>query len=109
MAKRVLVLTDSIGRGDEELGRVLMKNFLYALARSETRPTAVVFMNEGVRLAVYTATGRLKESRIAAARSKNAAATWSKAPTTKRCSTTMEPFSGANGSSRSTSRWPTAG
>ena len=51
MAKRVLVLTDSIGRNDDELGRVLMKNFLYALARNAEKPAAVVLMNEGVRLA----------------------------------------------------------
>jgi selenium metabolism protein YedF len=51
VAKRVLFLSDRIGRGDDELGRVLMKNFLYSLARNEERPAAVVFMNEGVRLA----------------------------------------------------------
>ena len=51
MAKRILVLADSIGRGDGELGRLLMKNFLYSLARAEARPSAVMLMNEGVRLA----------------------------------------------------------
>lgn len=53
MAKRILILTNSIGRGEDGLGRVLMKNFLYSLARSEAdRPAAVMLMNEGVRLAV---------------------------------------------------------
>jgi selenium metabolism protein YedF len=51
MSKRVLILTDSIGREGSELGRVLMKNFLYSLARTETRPKAVMLMNDGVRLA----------------------------------------------------------
>jgi len=51
VAKRVLFLSDRIGRGDDELGRVLMRNFLYSLARNEELPKAVVFMNEGVRLA----------------------------------------------------------
>ncbi len=51
MAKRVLILTDSIGRGDTDLGRVLMKNFLYSLARSSEKPAAVMLWNEGVRLA----------------------------------------------------------
>ena len=51
MAKRVLVLTDTIGRGDEELGRVLMKNFMYSVARNAEKPLAVMLMNEGVRLA----------------------------------------------------------
>jgi selenium metabolism protein YedF len=50
VAKRVLFLSDRIGRGDDELGRVLMKNFLYSLARNDERPAAVTFMNEGVRL-----------------------------------------------------------
>ena len=51
MAKRVLILTNSIGRADDDLGRVLMKNFLYSLARNAERPSAVMLMNEGVRLA----------------------------------------------------------
>jgi selenium metabolism protein YedF len=51
MAKRFLILADRIGRGEDELGRVLMKNFLYSLARADARPGAVMLMNEGVRLA----------------------------------------------------------
>lgn len=51
MPKRVLILTDTMGRGDAALGRILMRNFLYAMARCEDRPSAVTFMNEGVRLA----------------------------------------------------------
>lgn len=51
MAARVLILSDRMGRGDDELGRVLMRNFLYALAREEKRPAAVMLGNAGVRLA----------------------------------------------------------
>ena len=51
MGKTVLILTDRIGRHDGELGRVLMRTFLYSLARAEERPSAVLLMNEGVRLA----------------------------------------------------------
>lgn len=51
MGKRVFIVTDRIGRDNAELGRILMKNFLYSLARNEIRPDAVVLMNEGVRLA----------------------------------------------------------
>ena len=51
MAKHVLVPTDRLGRGDDELGRVLMRNFFYSLARNAEMPSAVTFMNEGVRLA----------------------------------------------------------
>jgi len=51
VGKRVFIVSDRIGRGDDELGALLMKNFLYSLARNEERPTAVMLMNGGVRLA----------------------------------------------------------
>ena len=51
MAKRVFITTDKIGRDNAELGAVLMKNFLYSLARNVEAPKAVMLMNEGVRLA----------------------------------------------------------
>lgn len=51
MAKRVLVLSDRMGSGDDELGRVLMRNFIYALARDGSLPAVVVLGNSGVRLA----------------------------------------------------------
>ena len=51
VAKQILITAERIGRGDDELGAVLMKNFLYSLARSEPRPVAVMLMNGGVRLA----------------------------------------------------------
>lgn len=51
MGKRVFIVTDRIGRGNDDLGRVLMKSFLYSLARNAEKPSAVVLMNEGVRLA----------------------------------------------------------
>lgn len=50
MSKRVLFLSDRIGLGDDELGRILMKNFIYSLARNEDAPSAVMFMNGAVRL-----------------------------------------------------------
>jgi selenium metabolism protein YedF len=51
MSKRVFISTDRLGRGDDELGRILMKNFIYSLARADSQPKAVMLMNEGVRLA----------------------------------------------------------
>ena len=36
----------------DELGRILMRNFVYSLARGEKMPAALLFMNGGVRLAV---------------------------------------------------------
>jgi len=51
MSKRVFITTDRLGQGSDELGSVLMKNFLYPLARQEVPPAAVMLMNGGVRLA----------------------------------------------------------
>lgn len=51
MSKRILILTDRLGRGDDELGRLLVRNFIYSVARSDEKPTAVMLMNGGVRLA----------------------------------------------------------
>jgi len=51
MGKRVFIITDRLGRGDDELGRLLLKNFVYSLARNEELPKAVMLMNGGVRLA----------------------------------------------------------
>ncbi len=41
-----------MGGGDEELGRILIKGFLGTLKEVEPLPTHLVFVNEGVRLAV---------------------------------------------------------
>jgi selenium metabolism protein YedF len=51
MAKRILISTDVLGRSNEELGRILMRSFLVSLAHEENAPAAVLFVNEGVRLA----------------------------------------------------------
>jgi selenium metabolism protein YedF len=51
MSKRILILSDRVGRGDDDLGRLLMKNLIYALARADDAPRALTLMNEGVRLA----------------------------------------------------------
>lgn len=54
MAKHVLILTDSLGRGGrggDELGRAVMKTLVHAMAHSEEKPASVILMNEGVRLA----------------------------------------------------------
>lgn len=46
----VLISSDEIGKGEAELGRTLMKMFLYAATESETPPSALVFLNSGVKL-----------------------------------------------------------
>lgn len=49
--KLVLLTADSLGRGDENLGHVILANFLRTLVGREEKPAAVVLMNGAVRLA----------------------------------------------------------
>lgn len=46
----VVVARDHLGDGAEELGKSLLKMFLYTLAQGEIPPAALVFLNGGVRL-----------------------------------------------------------
>jgi len=48
----VLISSDIMGRGDEELGRILLKAFLNTLAENDPLPWRVVLFNRGVLLAV---------------------------------------------------------
>lgn len=43
--------TDSMGRGSEELGKILMRSFLHTLEQSEVRPSKIILLNSGVKLA----------------------------------------------------------
>ncbi|MBT9176408.1 MAG: hypothetical protein DDT20_00727 [Firmicutes bacterium] len=45
-----LVTADEFGRGNAELGRALMKTFLYALAETGERSNHIVFLHGGVHL-----------------------------------------------------------
>lgn len=51
MGKVFFLKSDRMGRNNAELGRMLMRNFIYSLARAEKRPAMVFLVNEGVRLA----------------------------------------------------------
>ena len=48
----VAVDTDAMGRGAEELGRTLMKGFLFALSQLEQLPKTILFYNGGAKLTV---------------------------------------------------------
>jgi len=48
----VLVTSEVLGRGSDELGAVLVRGFLHALDEAESRPASLIFMNSGVRLVV---------------------------------------------------------
>nr|WP_326185597.1 sulfurtransferase-like selenium metabolism protein YedF [uncultured Oscillibacter sp.] len=48
----VAVDTDAMGRGSEELGRTLMKGFLFAVSQLPTLPKTILFYNGGAKLTV---------------------------------------------------------
>ena len=51
MVSKVLFITsDVIGRGEDELGGLLMANFFRLLGESQEKPATMVFLNSGVRL-----------------------------------------------------------
>ena len=52
MEKVVVINSDKMGRGDEELGARLMANFLKRLVEAESKPQMVMLYNSGVKLAV---------------------------------------------------------
>ena len=43
----VVISADHMGEGNEELGRALLKAFLFALTQQETLPAAILFYNAG--------------------------------------------------------------
>ena len=49
-SKVMLVGSDGLGRGDEELGRLLMPRFLHELCGVTEKPEYLLFVNNGVRL-----------------------------------------------------------
>ncbi len=46
----IAVDTDIMGRGNDELGAVLIKGFLFAVSRLETLPKTILFYNGGAKL-----------------------------------------------------------
>ncbi len=49
-SKVILIQSEFLGRGDEQLGKLLMSNFLRLLAESPEKPASLVFWNTGVKL-----------------------------------------------------------
>lgn len=47
----VLLASDRLGHGDDELGAVLVRSFVKTLAALESPPAAILLVNGGVRLA----------------------------------------------------------
>ena len=48
----VLIPSDGMGRGDEELGGILMRSLLHTLNEVEPLPNTIIFLNSGVKLTV---------------------------------------------------------
>lgn len=48
----VFISADKLGKGDDELGALLMRGFTYALSEAAVPPARLILMNGGVRLAV---------------------------------------------------------
>lgn len=48
--KVFLIQSEGLGRGDGQLGSMLMANFLRLLGDSEDKPGSMIFWNAGVRL-----------------------------------------------------------
>ncbi len=48
--KTLAIGCEFMGHGNDELGRVLMKGHIYALAHSDVKPQTMVFFNSGAKL-----------------------------------------------------------
>lgn len=46
----VVISSDKMGEGEEELGKVLIKGYIYALTQLETLPKTILFYNKGAYL-----------------------------------------------------------
>lgn len=46
----IMVATDAIGTGSEELGHTLMKSYIYSLTEVDVKPETMMFLNKGVYL-----------------------------------------------------------
>jgi selenium metabolism protein YedF len=50
MRRTVIISSEYLGRGDDELGRTLMGSFLRKLCLAEDLPREIIFYNSGVKL-----------------------------------------------------------
>ena len=52
VAETLFISANTIGKGDADLGALLMRGFLYTLTESDHLPRRIIFMNSGVHLVV---------------------------------------------------------
>ncbi|MBN1326909.1 MAG: sulfurtransferase-like selenium metabolism protein YedF [Candidatus Cloacimonetes bacterium] len=48
-SKKIVISSDRLGSGDEELGKKLLQSFLYALTETSIQPSMLIFLNSGVK------------------------------------------------------------
>lgn len=48
----MLITSSALGQGSEELGKILMRSFIFTLKEAETPPARIYFLNSGVSLTV---------------------------------------------------------
>jgi selenium metabolism protein YedF len=49
----VVIASETMGRGEDMLGSVLMKGFLHALTETSAKPDVMIFFNAGVKLTTH--------------------------------------------------------
>lgn len=52
LGKVLFISSDKLGKGNDELGAMLMKAFTYSLTELKTKPEVLLFMNSGVKLCI---------------------------------------------------------
>jgi selenium metabolism protein YedF len=48
----IVIQSEHMGRGDEKLGKILMKSFIYTVKETKPYPKSILFFNSGVKLTV---------------------------------------------------------
>lgn len=48
----IVIPSDLMGSGDFQLGKILMKSFIYTLSETQPYPKAILFYNSGVKLTI---------------------------------------------------------
>ncbi|MGG5462927.1 sulfurtransferase-like selenium metabolism protein YedF [Clostridium sp. B9] len=48
----IVVSSDKLGEGNDDLGKILMKGYLYTLSENDNIPKELIFLNGGVKLTV---------------------------------------------------------
>ena len=51
-AKAILITSELLGQGCEELGKIIIRAFLYALAENDVLPEQIFFLNSRIKLTV---------------------------------------------------------